>query len=181
MPCLSDVEAKHICTIEFSTTAFALPEEQGSDNLTTAFAFRIHQLPRHRLVVSTPLNDAPPGASLPLRVDDNIWWLLLRMHVSLCCQRWYDERGGRGGRVWPAEEVRTLTTLVHLVISDVQAETETGAPRVVVPWAEFREKCEAVGVWDAGLPRGPRMRLREVEGCAFANGWEAEARVWSDW
>ena len=104
---LSNADTAQIHTLSFTTSAFALPHSEHQRNLTTPFTFTLRRLSTHRIILSTPLNEAEWATvnnvvneekNHPLHLDPCIPDLLLAVHSSLLEKQYVDAFLTKRGR-----------------------------------------------------------------------------------
>lgn len=172
---LTDADAAHVRTIEFSISAFVLPEVQGCRILSKAFVFQVHRLSTNRLIISSPLAEEYWHCAPDLELDSRIPKMLYRMHVALCLKQWYDKRRRGEGRrqAWTAAEIRGLLYLLQTTISELR-DTEIK----VTTWTGALEALEDCGVWNGRLPAGRKLRLHEIESYVLETASSEEGMLW---
>lgn len=153
---LADADAGRVRTLEFSTSAFALPAREGVDVLTAPFTFTITRLSTHRVIISSPLIEAQWRTDGDLLVDADICVLLSALHEALADKAAEDRlrarAAGRGsGRhAWDAQELRGLLEVVQKVMRAVlvRRTVDPAWTAKEVPWAAVWAWLDANGVWD---------------------------------
>lgn len=175
---LTDADAAHIHTLEFSTCVFVLPRTAPEDNLptlSTPFTFTIHRSSTNRLAISTPLLDDCSMTNSNLLVDSRICRLLRAAHLAACAKLAWDKKSGLGRHVWTVREITILIALLNSAVMALLVEGEEG----MMSWMEVQQEAEDFGLWDG------RMRAKEpiVEGmqawCADENGEGLEGSWWA--